>query len=147
MSVGAFSCVLLMRRKGEYVEHISELSGLAQTRPLMAAALAIFMFSMAGIPPLAGFFGKFYIFAAAVSAGLYGLAVIGVAFSVIAAYYYLKVIKVMYFDEARTPFDKDMSSGMRLVLVVCSFVTLLFFVYPTPVIAYAKEAAKALSLS
>lgn len=147
MSVGAFACVLLMRRKGEYVEQISELSGLAQTRPLMAAALAIFMFSMAGIPPMAGFFGKFYIFAAAVDSGLYVLAVIGVALSVIAAYYYLKVIKVMYFDEARTPFDKDMSGGMRLVLATCSGFTLLFFLYPTPLIAYAKEAVKALSLS
>jgi NADH-quinone oxidoreductase subunit N len=147
MSVGAFACVLLMRRKGEYVEQISELSGLAQTRPMMAAAMAIFMFSMAGIPPMAGFFGKFYIFAAAVNSGLYGLAVIGVALSVIAAYYYLKVIKVMYFDEARTPFDKDMSGGMRLVLGGCSAFTLLFFLYPTPIITYAKEAARALSLS
>lgn len=147
MTVGAFSCVLLMRRKGEYVEQISELSGLAQTRPLLAAALAIFMFSMAGIPPMAGFFGKFYVFAAAVDSGLYMLAVIGVALSVIAAYYYLKVIKVMYFDEARAPFDKDMTGGMRLVLAVCSGFTLLFFLYPTPIISYAKEAAKALSLS
>lgn len=147
MSVGTFACVLLMRRKGEYVEQISELSGLAQTRPLMAAALAIFMFSMAGIPPMAGFFGKFYVFAAAVDSGLYMLAVIGVALSVISAYYYLKVIKVMYFDEARTPFDKEMSGGMRLVLGACSLFTLLFFLHPTPVIAYAKEAAKALALS
>ncbi|MCH2548222.1 MAG: NADH-quinone oxidoreductase subunit N, partial [Alphaproteobacteria bacterium] len=147
MTIGAFCCVLLMRRKGEYVEQISELSGLAQTRPLMAACMAIFMFSMAGIPPMAGFFGKFYIFAAAVNSGLYILAVIGVALSVIAAYYYLKVIKVMYFDEARTPFDKDMSGGMRLVLTVCSMFTLLFFLYPTPIIAYAKEAVKSLSLT
>lgn len=146
MTVGAFSCVLLMRRKGEYVEQISELSGLAQTRPLMAAAMAIFMFSMAGIPPMAGFFGKFYIFLAAVNSGLYILAVIGVALSVIAAYYYLKVIKVMYFDESRTPFDKDMTGGMRLVLVTCSFFTLLFFLYPTPIVAYAKEAARSLAL-
>lgn len=146
MSVGAFACVLLMRRKGEYVEQISELSGLAQSRPLMAAAMAIFMFSMAGIPPMAGFFGKFYVFSAAINSGLYTLAVIGVALSVIAAYYYLKVIKVMYFDEARTPFDKSMTSGMRLVLLGCSGFTLLFFIYPTPIIAYAKEAAKALAL-
>lgn len=147
MSVGAFACVLLMRRKGEYVEQISELSGLAQTRPMMAAAMAIFMFSMAGIPPMAGFFGKMYIFLAAVNSGLYLLAVIGVALSVIAAYYYLKIIKVMYFDEARTPFDKDMSGGMRLVLGICAAVTLLFFLYPTPAITYVREAAKALSLS
>lgn len=147
MSVGAFACVLLMRRKGEYVEQISELSGLAQSRPMMAAAMGIFMFSMAGIPPMAGFFGKFYIFSSAVDAGLYTLAVIGVASSVIAAYYYLKIVKIMYFDEARTPFDKEMTGGMRLVLVSCSFFTLLFFLYPTPVVAYAKEVAKALALS
>lgn len=147
MTVGAFCCVLLMRRKGEYVEQISELSGLAQTRPVMAAALAIFMFSMAGIPPMAGFFGKFYVFLAAVNSGLYMLAVIGVVLSVIAAYYYLKIVKIMYFDEARAPFDKEMSGGMRLVMLVCGGFTLLFFLHPTPIVVYAQEVAKALTLS
>lgn len=146
MSVGAFACVLLMRRKGEYVEQIVELSGLAQTRPLMAAALAIFMFSMAGIPPFAGFFGKFYVFLAAVNSELYWLAVTGVVLSVISAYYYIRVVKVMYFDESRTPFDKEMKGGMRLVMILSTVVTLCFFLYPTPFVAYAKAAVKALAL-
>lgn len=145
MSVGAFGCVLLMRRKGEYVEDISELAGLAETRPAMAAGIAIFMLSMAGIPPLAGFFGKFYIFLAAVESGLYGLAVIGVIASVIAAYYYLKLIKLMYFDEARIPFDKEMPRSMKTVIAGCTAFTLLFFLYPTPLVTYAQASARALA--
>lgn len=146
MSVGTFACLLLMRRRGEYVEQISELSGLSKTHPMMAAALAVFMFSMAGIPPLAGFFGKFYVFLAAVKSGLFGLAVIGVTLSVVSAYYYLKIVKIMYFDEARSSFDKEVSGRMRLVVAGCTLFTLLFFVYPTPIVTYAKQAAQALAL-
>lgn len=146
MSVGMFACVLMMRRKGEYVENITELAGLSKSQPLMAAAIAIFMFSMAGIPPLAGFWGKFYVFLAAIESGLFTLAVIGMLLSVISAYYYLKIVKIMYFEEARTSFDKDASGGLRLVVVGCSLFTLLYFVYPTPIISYAKLAAQALAL-
>lgn len=147
MSIGMFACVLLMRRKGEYVEQISELSGLSKTHPMMAAAITIFMFSMAGIPPLAGFFGKFYVFLAAVEVGLFGLAVIAMLLSVVSAYYYLKIVKIMYFDDARTSFDKEMDGGMRLVVAGCTLFTLLFFVYPTPIVTYTKAAAQALALA
>ncbi|MBM3617325.1 MAG: NADH-quinone oxidoreductase subunit NuoN [Alphaproteobacteria bacterium] len=146
MSVGVFGCLLMMRRKGEYVENITELAGLSKTQPLMAAAIAIFMFSMAGIPPLAGFWGKFYVFLAAIESGLFTLAIIGMLLSVVSAYYYLKVVKIMYFDEARTSFDKNASGGLRLVVTGCSLFTLLYFVYPTPIISYAKQAAAALAL-
>lgn len=146
MSAGAFCCVLMMRRKGEYIESISDLSGLSQTRPMLAMWLAIFMFSMAGIPPLAGFFGKMYIFLAAVEAGLYWLAVAGVLASVVAAFYYLKVVKVMYFDEARPAFDANHAGGMQLVLLASGLFVLLFFLYPTPLVAYAQAAAQALAL-
>lgn len=146
MSVGAFSCVLLLQRQGEYVENIAELSGLYQTRPLFAFALAAFMFSMAGIPPLAGFFGKMYVFLAAVEAQLYVLAVIGVLTSVIACYYYLKIVKLMFLDEAREPFDGNRSAALRYVLIVSSLVTLFFFLFPTPLVSYAKIAAQSLFL-
>ena len=145
MSVGAFACVLRMRRKGEYVEDISELAGLAESRPRLAAALAVFMLSMAGIPPLAGFFGKFYIFLSAIESGLYVLATLGVIASVIAAYYYLKIVKLMYFDEAKMPFDREMPGGSRLVMAGCAAVTLLFFLYPTPLVNYAGRAAQTLA--
>ena len=99
MTLGGFACILAMRRRGQMVEEISDLSGLSKTNPTLALALAIFMFSMAGIPPLAGFFGKLYVFLAAVDAGLYGLAIFGVLASVVGAYYYIRIVKVMYFDE------------------------------------------------
>lgn len=99
MVVGAFACVMLMRREGRYVEEIADLAGLSRGRPLLALSLAVLMFSLAGIPPLAGFFSKLYVFRAAVDAGLYTFAVLGVIASVVGAYYYLRIIKVIYFDE------------------------------------------------
>ena len=98
MSAGTFACIIAMRRQGRSVEKITDLSGLARTDPALALAMAVFMFSMAGIPPLSGFFGKLYVFLAAVQGGLWTLAVIGVLTSVVGAYYYLRVVKVMYFD-------------------------------------------------
>ena len=99
MTLGAFACILAMRRAGGMVEEIADLSGLSRTQPTMAFFLAVLLFSLAGIPPLAGFFAKFYVFLAAINAGLYGLAVIGVLASVVGAFYYLAIVKVMYFDE------------------------------------------------
>jgi len=145
MNVGAFSCIMAMRRGGRAVEHISDLGGLAKTHPAMAAALAAMMFSMAGIPPLAGFFGKLYIFLAAIEAQLYTLAVIGVLTSVVSAYYYIRIIKVMYFDEpGLEPLDSPLPGSIKVVLAVCSAVILLFFAFPTPVISAAEAAAASL---
>src|SRR5205085_1357981 len=104
MTIGAFACILSMRNKLGPVEDIDSLAGLARTNPSMAFVLAMILFSMAGVPPLAGFFAKFYVFAAAVKAGLYPLAVIGVLASVVAAYYYLRVVKIMFFDDAQQEF-------------------------------------------
>ncbi|MEC9208274.1 MAG: NADH-quinone oxidoreductase subunit NuoN, partial [Pseudomonadota bacterium] len=106
MNIGTFCCVLSMRRQGVLVEGIEDLAGLARNHPIMAAAMAIFMFSMAGIPPLAGFFGKLYVFMAAVNEGLYILAIVGVLTSVVGAFYYLRIIKVMYFDDPEDAFDR-----------------------------------------
>jgi NADH-quinone oxidoreductase subunit N len=144
MNVGAFGCILAMRRQERMVEEIADLAGLSRTRPLMALALAVFMFAMAGIPPLSGFFGKLYVFLAAVEAELYGLAVIGVLSSVVAAYYYLRIVKLMYFDEAADPFDRPMGRELSVVLVGTGLFTLLFFIYPTPLLSGAQAAAAAL---
>src|SRR5436853_5744896 len=99
MTVGTFACILSMRSDGLLVEEISDLSGLVRTKPMMAFLLAMLLFSLAGVPPLAGFFAKFYVFLAAIKAGLFALAVIGVLASVVGAYYYLTIVKTMFFDE------------------------------------------------
>jgi NADH-quinone oxidoreductase subunit N len=143
MSAGVFACVIAMRRRGIALEKIADLSGLARTDPMLALAFAIFMFSMAGIPPFSGFFGKLYVFYAAVQAGYWALAVIGVLTSVIGAYYYLRVIKVMYFDDSQPAFDIRPPS-LSFVAGIGALVTTLFFVFPAPVIAAAQAAASAL---
>jgi len=145
MTAGAFAIVLSMRQKGKMVEGIADLAGLSKTHPGMALAFAIFLFSLAGIPPLAGFFGKLYVFLAAVEAGLYTLAVIGVLASVVAAYYYLRIIKIMYFDEAAVPLDKEaVGRGLGAVQAVTALLILLFFVFPGPVLNTAAMAARSL---
>lgn len=126
------------------VETIDDLAGLSKTHPMVALALAIFMFSMAGIPPLAGFFGKLYIFLSAIESGLYTLAVIGVLTSVVAAFYYLRIVKVMYFDDVTDALDKPVRREIGLVLLGTSAVILLFFLLPGPLLDGAGAAAAAL---
>jgi NADH-quinone oxidoreductase subunit N len=109
----------------------------------MAFFLAMLMFSLAGIPPLAGFFGKFYVFMAAIQAGMYTLAVIGVLASVVGAYYYLLIVKIMYFDEPAPAF-RPMPAEQKAVLALSGLFNLLFFVYPAPLLAAATLAAKSL---
>lgn len=144
MVVGAFACILCMREKGRFVEGIEDLAGLSKTQPLLAAVFAVFLFSLAGIPPLAGFFGKVYVFLAAIEAKLYTLAVIGVLTSVVGAYYYVRIVKIMYFDEPVTSFERPIGPSLSTVLTVTGLFTLLFFVYPAPILASAKMAAAAL---
>ncbi len=144
MNLGAFAVILSMKRDGKMVETIGDLAGLARTRPMLAGGLGIAMFSMAGIPPLAGFFGKLYVFLAAVSAGLYLLAVIGVLASVVGAFYYLRIVKIMYFDEPVPAFDAAEGNGPAAVLAVSSVFTLLFFLLPGPLVAAATTAAASL---
>ncbi len=144
MNVGTFACILAMRQQGRLVEGINDLAGLSKSHPMMAVALLIFMFSMAGIPPLAGFFGKWFVFLAAIDAGLYTLAILGVIASVVSAFYYLRIVKIMYFDEASEPLDSAVPTDLRLVIYVSTAVTLLFFVVPSPVVEAAGAAAAAL---
>jgi NADH-quinone oxidoreductase subunit N len=143
MSAGSFACIIAMRRRGRAVEQISELSGLARTDPGLALALAVFMFSMAGIPPLSGFFGKLYVFLAAVQSGLWALAIIGVLTSVVGAFYYLRVVKVMYFDAPTEAFDRRPAS-LSFVAAVGGLFTTFFFIFPAPFVGAAQAAAKAL---
>jgi NADH-quinone oxidoreductase subunit N len=143
MTLGTFACILAMRRDGRMVEDISELSGLSSTSPGMAFLLAMLLFSLAGIPPLAGFFAKFYVFLAAIHAGLYALAVIGVLLSVVGAYYYLRIVKIMYFDAPAERFE-PMDASLAVVLGTSGLFILLYFVYPAPLVALAGEAAKSL---
>ncbi|WP_298728303.1 NADH-quinone oxidoreductase subunit NuoN [uncultured Ferrovibrio sp.] len=144
MNVGTFACILAMRQKDRMVEGVADLAGLAKTHPGMALLMAAFMFSLAGVPPLAGFFGKFYIFMAAINAGLYTLAVIGVLSSVVGAYYYLRIVKIMYFDEAAEPLAKPVRGELGVVMTVTGLFTILYFVWPAPLLAAAQTAAKAL---
>ncbi|MEE8276708.1 MAG: NADH-quinone oxidoreductase subunit NuoN [Alphaproteobacteria bacterium] len=153
MNVGAFTCILLMRREGRMVEGIADLAGLSRTQPVMAAAMAIFMFSLAGIPPLAGFFGKLYVFLAAIEAArstsppsteLYALVVIGLLASVVGAFYYLRIVKLMYFDEPVGAFDRPLGGSMTAILAGTALVTLLFFIVLAPVLDGAAEAAAVL---
>src|ERR1051325_10244066 len=131
MSLGTFAAIIAMRRPEGPVEKIADLAGLARTKPAMAFFLGVLLFSLAGIPPLAGFFAKFYVFLAAIKAGLFTLAVIGVVTSVVGAYYYLAIVKIMYFDEPARGFQR-MPALLRLVLGVSGLVNILFFVYPAP---------------
>ena len=143
MTLGAFACILGMRRRGVWLENIEDLSGASRHAPFMAFCFAMMMFSLAGIPPLAGFFAKLYVFAAAVQAGFYVLAVIGVVTSVVGAYYYLRIVKVMYFDDAVEPFD-PMAAGVKGVLIASTAVVVLFWLVPAPLVGAAGAAARSL---
>ena len=144
MNVGTFACILCMRHQGRMLEGIEDLKGLGKTNPLMALALAVFMFSMAGIPPLAGFFGKFYVFLAAIESGLYTLAVIGVLTSVVGAFYYLRIVKLMYFDEPAESFDRPIGPELRLIIAGSSLAMVLFIFFIGPLVNGAAAAAAVL---
>ena len=143
MNIGTFACILCMRRDGRMVEGISDLAGLSKSQPMMALALCIFMFSMAGIPPLLGFWGKWYVFAAALDAGLTMLVVIGVLTSVVGAFYYIRIIKIMYFDEAAEPFDGDNGIESNLIIAGSALAIVGLFVFLSPLENAAKLAASA----
>jgi NADH-quinone oxidoreductase subunit N len=143
MTLGSFAIILAMKRNGQAVEQISDFAGLSRTNPVLAFFFAMFLFSLAGVPPLAGFFGKFYVFVAAIKAGLFTLAVIGVLTSVVGAFYYLSIVKVMYFDEPLTRLDPPRVE-LRTVLAVTGLFNILFFVYPGPLVSVATAAAKSL---
>ena len=143
MTLGTFGCVLAMRRRDGAVEEIADLAGLARTNRPMAFVLAMLMFSLAGIPPLAGFFAKYFVFLAAIQAGLVALAVIGVVLSVVSAFYYLRIVKLMFFDEAVEPFE-PMPSEIKLVVAVAGLFVVGFVIVAEPIVVLAQAAALSL---
>jgi NADH-quinone oxidoreductase subunit N len=144
MTIGTFICILIMRRDGKAVETIEDLAGLSQHDKTTAYLLAILLFSLIGIPPLAGFWGKWFVFLAAIEAGLYLLAVIGFVTSVVGAYYYLRIIKVMFFDKAAAPFEKPLGDVNAALLAASSAFVVFFVVVPAPLVDAASAAAKSL---
>jgi len=144
MTLGTFACILSMRQDSGPVERISDLAGLSQTRPFMAFCLAVMMFSLAGIPPMAGFFGKLFVFRAAIDAGLYSLSIIGVLASVVGAFYYLRIVKVMYLDVPADEVNEPMPRELSILAGVMTAFTLLFFAYPSPLVELANKAGAVL---
>ncbi|MEG9861074.1 MAG: NADH-quinone oxidoreductase subunit NuoN [Parvularculales bacterium] len=144
MNIGTFCCILGMRHREGATEDINDLAGLGQRQPVMAFYLSVFMFSLAGIPPLAGFFAKFYVFLAAIGAGLYVLAVLGVLASVVGAFYYLRVIKIIWFDEPTEDFVSPMPREINFLIAAMGILTIVFVLYPAVILVPADTAAIAL---
>ena len=131
MNLGAFGCIFMMKRENIFYENIKDLSGLSKNQPMLALSFLIILFSLAGIPPLAGFFAKFYIFMAVVEAKMYALAIIGLVTTVVSAFYYLRIIKIIYFDKPNKPFDESYDWGLKSSLILTSILVLIYFIYPS----------------
>ena len=131
MNLGAFGCIFMMKRENVFYEKINDLSGLSKNHPMLALGFLIILFSLAGMPPLAGFFAKFYIFMAVIEAKMYTLAIIGLVTTVVSAFYYLRIIKVIYFDEPIEPFEEIYDWGLKATLVLSSILILIYFIYPS----------------
>ena len=134
MNVALFCCLLMMRRNENYYENIDDLSGLSKNHPILSFSLLIILFSLAGIPPLAGFFAKFYIFLAVIEKSMYWLAIIGLLSTVIASFYYLRIIKVIYFDPLKEKYDTNHQLGLKITLLISTIFILLYFIYPSVLI-------------
>ncbi len=134
MNLGLFSCLLMMKRDGRYFETIDDLSGLDKNHPIISLSLLIILFSLAGIPPLAGFFAKFYIFKSVIEQSMYFLAIVGLLSTVIAAFYYLRIIKVIYFDKKTDKYDEDHSIWLRISLTFSTLLILLYFIFPSKLV-------------
>ena len=131
MNLGAFGCIFMMKRENVFYEKINDLSGLSKNHPMLALGFLIILFSLAGMPPLAGFFAKFYIFMAVIEAKMYTLAIIGLVTTVVSAFYYLRIIKVIYFDKPIEPFEESNDWGLKASLVLSSILILIYFIYPS----------------
>ena len=141
MNISVFAFILTMKRNDEYFEQISDMSGLYKNHPLSAIMISLMMFSLAGIPPLAGFFGKFYIFMAAVESNMFVLAIIGIIASVIGAFYYLRIVKVIYFDEPQTSYDGVSIKSLAVLFYPTSLLVVIFCLYPLPLLKIAETAS------
>ena len=131
MNLGAFGCIFMMKRENIFYEDINDLSGMSKNHPMLALSFLIILFSLAGIPPLAGFFAKFYIFMAVIESQMYSLAIIGLITTVVSAFYYLRIIKIIYFDKPKKAFDENYDLGLKTSLILSSILTLIYFIYPS----------------
>ena len=134
MNLGLFSCLLMMKRDDQYFETVDDLSGLSKNHPLLSLSLLIILFSLAGIPPLAGFFAKFYVFKSVIEQSMYFLAIVGLLSTVIAAFYYLRIIKVIYFDKEKEKYDTDHNIWLRISLTLSTLLILLYFIFPSKLV-------------
>ena len=130
MTLSFFSCLFMLRKKNIFYEKIEDLSGLSTNHPILSFALLVVLFSLAGIPPLAGFFAKFYIFMAVIEQSMYFLAIVGLLSTVVAAFYYLRLIKIIYFDKPQEKFETDHNLGLKVTLAISTAILVLYFIYP-----------------
>jgi len=131
MNLGAFGCIFMMKRENVFYENINDLSGLSKNHPMVALSFLIILFSLAGIPPMAGFFAKFYVFMAVIEVKMYALAIIGLVTTVVSAFYYLRIIKIIYFDKPKKPFEESHDWGLKISLILSSILILIYFIYPS----------------
>ena len=131
MNLGIFACIFSMKRDGKYCESLNDLSGISKQNPILSISLLIILFSLAGIPPLAGFFAKFYVFMSVIESKMYTLAIIGLLSAVVSAFYYLRIIKIIYFDDDNNFFDQTKNSGISTTLFISSLILITFFMYPS----------------
>ena len=139
MNLAFFSCLFMLRRNEKYYEKIDDLSGLSKNHPLLAFSLLIILFSLAGIPPLAGFFAKFYIFMAVIEESMYFLAIIGLLSTVVAAFYYIRIIKIIYFDPEKEKYETNHHLGLKVTLAVSTIFILIYFIYPNGLIEIVSK--------
>ena len=131
MNIGAFSCLYLLKKDGQYKENISDLSGISKKHPLMAISFLIILFSLAGVQPLGGFFAKFYVFVAVLEKEMYALSIIGLLTTVLSAFYYLKIIKTIYFDDGLITFDPTKNRTAQVSVLASCIILITFFLYPS----------------
>ena len=134
MNLGIFCCLFMMKRKDKFFDNLEDLAGLSKNHPIISLSLLILLFSLAGIPPMAGFFAKFYIFMSVIEQSMYFLAIVGLLSTVISAFYYLRIIKIIYFDPPKEQYDQDHNFGLRISLTIATLLILFYFVYPSGLI-------------
>ena len=139
MNLALFCCLFMLKRNNEYFENIEDLSGLSKNHPILSLSLLIILFSLAGIPPLAGFFAKFYIFMAVIEQSMFFLAIIGLLSTVVAAFYYLRIIKIIYFDPSKEKYDSNHSLGLRISLIVSTIFLVFYFTYPNSLLGIISK--------
>ena len=139
MNLAFFSCVFMMKKNDKYYENLDDLSGISKNHPILSFCFLIILFSLAGIPPLAGFFAKFYVFMAVIEQSMFFLAIIGLLSTVIAAFYYLRIIKIIYFDKDIGKYDTDHNIGLKISLIFTTILILTYFVYPSSLIYFVSK--------